>query len=227
MRPEEVFRRLREYPLEATQNWGFVIRSNHPSGPCTVTCRPHRGSEVYELVIAPGGPDWYCQFQQDQALDVLVPFGQPNGTMVVTFGMNGCSLEVREEGSGNRFYHDSDGQHLPAGHGQKFRANYGDYAGPNDEAAATFGQLAQTGRYGGNFEHTVICIKRGLGWDVFNTAVVSVTNVDDMMFSAWQVKGTVPNYLGSFPDVRSTVVREARRDLQRSPSLFPHNESPI
>lgn len=166
---------LRSQPATAIAANGYISRGDPLSAPfggqCTVACAQYRNSSIYEIAITAGGVDWFIPFQQSQALYCDVPTGQPDGTLVVTFPMNGCAIEIRKDASsyqGNRFYHDSDGAHMPplGNATQKFRKVYHDYAGVDEtthyRALRYFGEVQnalETPNVGG-YEHNIYCIKK-------------------------------------------------------------------
>lgn len=137
-----------------------------------------------------------------------MPAGQPNGTLVVTFPMNGCALEVRDVGGGiNRFYHDADGNSMPPipPGNQKFRATAVDYQGAqrivHERSLRWFDHAVQNDRLNrnlapnaGGYEHNVICVKDGANWKVYASANIRLNG------DAWQVKDNVPYSLGMFAD---------------------------
>ncbi|MEZ5669062.1 MAG: hypothetical protein R3F55_16785 [Alphaproteobacteria bacterium] len=80
-------------------------------GPCTLTeAKPSNG--VTRLAASNGGSDYLFPWVNRGVGEVNVLRAAPNGTMVVTGGMNGCSLEVRSNGPHLIFYHDADSNRL-------------------------------------------------------------------------------------------------------------------
>ncbi len=197
---------LRNQPGTAIAAWGFLVRGaalgNPLGGGCTLTCARHRESSVYQIDVVAGGPDWYIPFADGKARHCDVPRGQPSGTLVVTFPMNGCALEVHATETGNRFFHDSDGKSMVRdGLGAaKYRADYSAYAGPenttHERSLRYFGVDADGNvkENAGGYEHSVICVKVGGDWQVFSSAVMRVNQ------DAWQIKDQVPYALGRFAD---------------------------
>ncbi|MFJ4247458.1 hypothetical protein [Pseudomonas sp. NPDC089741] len=202
MKPgNEVLALLRNQPSVAISAWGFIVRGDAlrdaVGGACTLTCTRYNQSSIYRIDVVAGGPDWYIPFSQGEARYCDVPSGQPDGTLVVTYPMNGCALSVHATATGNRFFHDSDGNAmggLVVG-AQKIRVTNNDYSGPDnttqERCRRYFGPDKDNT---GGYEHTVICIKRGAYWHVYGSAIIRV-NAD-----AWQVKDRVPYALGQFDD---------------------------
>ncbi len=167
-------------------------------GACALTCNRYKLTGVYQIDVGMGVGDWYIPYAHQQARYCDVPHGEPDGTLVVTFPMNGCALEVHAGINGNRFYHDADGNSMPNNLGMpKLRVAYADYAGPDntthERALRYFGNpdLPNAGGY----EHNIICVKRGGDWEVYSSAVIRLNG------DAWQVKDRVPYQVGVFADI--------------------------
>jgi hypothetical protein len=201
---------LRANPATECANNGFICRggllSSAIGGPCTLTCQTF--STVFQIDVAAGAGDWFIPFAQGSARYCDIPRGQPNGTLVVTFPMNGCALEVHRRTTGNRFYHDSDGNSMPNNVNANFanqvhRVTANTYEGVGARAAAIFAQHNDEGGgtlIGQNFEHTLICVKNGPQWDVYQTAVVTTIETTSGDRHAFQVIAGPPIALGSFND---------------------------
>jgi hypothetical protein len=206
--PGQVLALLRTSPASTCAAWGFICRGLMLGGPigggCTLTCTISNG--VYQLNVAAGAGDWFIPFAAGAARYCDVPRGQPNGTLVVTFPMNGCALEVHSRITGNRFYHDSDGIHMPNYdrnfNTAKSRVDVNVYEGVGARAAAIFARYPNDGRavVGQNFEHTLICVMQAGRWHVYQTAVVTTINTSNGALSSWQIKEGPPVSLGSFAD---------------------------
>jgi len=192
---------LRTQPDTAIAAYGFITRgaalANPAGANCTLNCGRYRASSVYQIDVAAGGADWYIPFAQGQARYCDVPPGQANGTLVVTFPMNGCALEVRDVGGANRFYHDSDGNSLPAltVGAPKIRVTYAQYAGPDntthERSLRYFGPDKDNT---GGYEHNIFCVKVGANWQVYSSAVIRLNQ------DAFQIKDRVPFHVGTFAD---------------------------
>jgi hypothetical protein len=205
--PAQVLAALRATPRSACKAYGFTCRGAMLSttavgGPCALNCVVN--DTVYQIDVTVGAGDWFIPFAAGTALHCDVPRGQPNGTMVVTFPMNGCALAVHRRVSGNRFYHDSDGRHMPAVDPDYntlvFRANAALYEGAWARASEVFQRTERGPLAPQNFEHTLICIKQGPRWEVYQTAVVTTVNMTNGATNSWQIKDGPPVSLGSFLD---------------------------
>ena len=106
---------LRATPAVECARSGFICRgallNSALGGPCSLSCQTFSG--VYQIDVAAGAGDWFIPFASGAARYCDIPRGQPDGTLVVTYPMNGCALEVHRRTTGNRFYHDSDGRSMP------------------------------------------------------------------------------------------------------------------
>ncbi len=209
---------LRTAPNTVCAAWGLICRGSPLSaaigGGCNLDCEAVEG--VYQLSVSIGAGDWFIPFAQGTAHYCDVPSGQPNGTLIVTFPMNGCALEVHPTATGNRFYHDSDGCHMPVLTSiAKFRSVYNQYSGNNNRPAeiferkygaegtfvlATDGTRSPSTLISGGFEHTLICVKNGANWEVYQTAVCNTINTDTGVRTYWQIKNGSPLNLGVFSD---------------------------
>lgn len=87
-------------------------------GPCTI-----QGTDlsdgVFRLQSVPteySNSDYFYPWIQTGVGSVRVPKNVPDGTIVMTGGLNGCTLVVSQEGNHYNFYHDADSKYLtPAG----------------------------------------------------------------------------------------------------------------
>lgn len=178
-----VLRLLRTMPRNVCASKAFICRAADGSlsaplgGPCRLTCEVENGAYRIE-VAGGGGMDFFIPYAMGAARYCDVPRGVPDGTLVVTFPMNGCALEVQAKGRVNRFFHDADGNSMPAGdRNAKCRIDADAYEGAGAKAATTFTAFPSAmdtddGIVGKNFEHTIICVKKGDVWSVYQTAVV-------------------------------------------------------
>ncbi len=180
-----MLRLLRTMPRDVCASKGFVCRSSDGSlgkqlgGPCSLACEAEDGAYRIE-VVAGRGMDFFIPYASGAARYCDVPRGPgvPDGTLVVTFPMNGCALEVQANGRMNRFFHDADGMCMPGGdRSAKCRIEADAYEGAGAVAAARFSALPNAmdimdGIVGKNFEHTIICVKKAGLWNVYQTAVV-------------------------------------------------------
>lgn len=70
-------------------------RARHPCDPGAKHRDAHIGlSSIYQINVTAGGTDFYIPYRHGNALYCDVPRGRNNGTLVVTFPMNGCALDI-------------------------------------------------------------------------------------------------------------------------------------
>ena len=211
---------LRMRPSDAVRTTGFMIQINHTehtqSGRCNVDCIPMSNSNrlvTLDIHLTDSGKDWYCGYERGGMKAVLVPFGQPDGSLILTYPMNGCTLEVRREKEGNRIYHDCNGNRItPSLDGTKaLRVTADHYMDCHDR---NFYRIARVSLrialirgykgYGFNFGHTIICVKQGGYWNVYNNAISHAYEIEpgadkrkNHMY--YQAKDYMKYELGSFP----------------------------
>lgn len=210
---------LRSKPKTAISAWGFISRgdclSDQVGGNAALRCVRYGQTSIYQIQVARGGTDYYIPYRSGEARYCDVPRGRPDGTLVVTFPMNGCALEVHRRPNGDlRFFHDADGKSMAplpmGGHRVRvFRATYGDMSGASEPAIAAFQREQSRAEskglhFMGNFEHNIYCIKISGKWQVYASACVLSRMVTDLLEErandAWQIKNDVPYFLGEFDD---------------------------
>ena len=101
-------------------------------GRCTISFSKVETSRVVRLKAEANnaGSDYYFPWLPKGVGYVDVPLGLPNGTIVVTGGMNGCGLSVKREPNALKFMHDADCKYLkPIEHGLLCRVDTSMYNG--------------------------------------------------------------------------------------------------
>lgn len=199
---------LRTMPQEVCASRGFICRGDvltgNLGGSCGLSCNFANGA--YQIDVTAGGTDYFIPFQQGAASYCDVPRGVRDGTLVVTFPMNGCALEVCDNGDGkNRFFHDSDGRSMPGQRRAKCRIDADMYEGPGSPARSRYASLinpyAESGFVGGGYEHTLVCVKKGRLWNVYQTATVTLMDAGNAALKRYvKVTGGTPVHLGVFED---------------------------
>jgi hypothetical protein len=74
------------------------------------SAKPENG--VTRLGLEAGGNDYFFPWVNRGVGEVAVPINAPNGTIVVTGGMNGCAFQANRSGTNIIFYHDADNRYL-------------------------------------------------------------------------------------------------------------------
>ena len=83
-------------------------------GPCVIDAKEVQAG-FYDLKAVPTGytgSDYFYPWLRTGVGFVKVPKNGPDGTIVMTGGVNGCSIVVNELGSDFYFYHDGDSKFL-------------------------------------------------------------------------------------------------------------------
>lgn len=238
-----VLAELRSNPEKIFKNFGFIVKRDQKivlptenstidinissddqvGGRCKIECVYI--DDVYQLSVKLGDSynDWYIPYRSNQSLHCDVPKGLPNGTLIVTFPMNGCALEVHSSISTNRFYHDHDGKFMPEtdpySWKPKFRVESAVYEGKNSPLFTHFVKKSSAtsmtkfeendkntedesnaNRWAAlSMEHSIIIIKRGEYWFVYQTAVYGSTNKFLEKNKYKKIPGP-PIFLGQFLD---------------------------
>ena len=82
-------------------------------GRCTIDARaPAPGFFDLSATQAGAGGDYFYPWVRQGVGWVRVPKAAPDGTIVMTGGVNGCSIVVTQDGSDFVFYHDGDSRYL-------------------------------------------------------------------------------------------------------------------
>ena len=209
---------LRLRPSDAVRTTGFIVKTSDEeyfqSGRCNVTGMPFFDNDRIVMLyvhLTDKGRDWYCGYKKNNVNSLFVPFGQPDGTLILTFPMNGCALEVRREEEGNRIYHDHDGTCMPqSASGTKVlrlaACHYMDWHGRHIGRTERIAIRTVLARFGGfNFQHTIICVKQGHYWKVYNSAFsyfykANPYTLEKISEDYYQAKDYIQYELGCFPD---------------------------
>lgn len=186
---------MRAEPSIAFEKFGFFVGSDvytHTTlgGPCAIACDPANGA-VYKLTAKQGHGDYFFPYVHVTSGGVgvcIVPAGQPNGTMVMTGGMNGCALQVNRSGTDFYFYHDANGQSMVGKltPGEVVcRVEYKSYAGPmniGENLSIDYNRSSQTspkgwltGHSGMVHEYFLITVRSGGKWCVYCSALLRTT----------------------------------------------------
>lgn len=112
---------LKSDPMSATQRCTFrtgpaagSFALSNEGGLCKITCTK-LADDIFDLKATAGaGTDYFYPWLQRGYGWVKVPKDAPNGTVVMTGGVNGCTLIVSESAGFYYFYHDGDSCNLPA-----------------------------------------------------------------------------------------------------------------
>lgn len=191
---------LRADPDAAMAKYGFVVdsavyTSGTIGGACLLGCES-AGGNIYRLTAKQGQGDWLFPYinTSDGGVGVcVVPAGQVDGTLVVTGGMNGCSLQVNKSGDDFYFYHDNNGRSMKGKltPGEVVcRVDYKDYAGPLEIGKKLVDQYL-TERVGAGYEYYCITAHHGGRWKVYVSSLIRITTVSAPTFFRPNVTSTV------------------------------------
>lgn len=174
---------LRESPKSICDEYGFIVQNNLFKSDEGYECElalSYLEKNVYQLEpLEPkeGTRDWFFPYRPKVGY-CQVPIGQPEGTICLTGGMNGCTLEVYKQEESFIFYHDTNGCNLHKSGsllpGERVcHVPYKSYAGPLEIGRKQAEELtAQSkGVIKVYFEHTLICVKVSDHWNVYVTGV--------------------------------------------------------
>lgn len=251
-----VLAELRSTPEKTFKNFGFIVKRNSTvvlptaknthnvnisanlniGGRCKIECTYL--NDIYKLEVKLGESynDWYIPFEQKKALYCDVPKGMPNGTLIVTAPMNGCALEVHSSMHSNRFWHDSNGEFMPEIDQclwrPKFRVDADIYEGKNAplqtlaEKNTLYDVDGQDIYTTAGFEHSIIAVKRGAYWFIYQTAVYTSRNNLHYGFKYQKVPGP-PIFLGQFLDDEPFAqITRPRQDSELfAPATRPRQDS--
>jgi len=196
-----VLDRLRLDPSTTIREHGFLTEvpqgTNGKGGRCTLSVESLKSAgtdKVYKITAKddPGGRDYYFPYVGGAKTDfgqyvgdVIVSNGEPDGTLVVTGGMNGCSLQVDGIGEAYCFKHIMDGK-VPVNKDTICRVDYRDYGGPASRKKALgvidiFAEskammLLRDKEHISNGQHSLICIKKQSRWYVYDSIIYTLVN---------------------------------------------------
>jgi hypothetical protein len=186
--PEALLSLLRTNPEAFFGSHALIVRGGSATSDCSVSPVSTGNKSVLQLNVTAAGIDWYIPYKNFDAGSIEVPKGQDTGTLVVTCSMNGCALSVHGTATGNRFFHDADGKHMPDPLPEgveplpKFRRTDADFSGSDSTDLSAFivkaKQAAEEGAKDINkfvktwFEHTVVSVKTDAGWSVYRCTVL-------------------------------------------------------
>jgi hypothetical protein len=174
---------LRTDPESALGKYGFLVdnevyTAGTIGGACSLGCTP-LGGNIYRLTAKAGAGDFFYPYIYTSGGGVgecAVPVGQADGTIVVTGGMNGCSLQVNRHGGVFNFYHDNNGNSLT---GKVIpgnivaRVDYKDYAGALELGSKLAAQMSHGAASSQTaFETYCITVRHGGRWRIYVSALL-------------------------------------------------------
>ncbi len=145
-------------------------------GPCRLDCEP-LAARLFSLQVRPGQGDYvfpYASMQDGGVGTCAVPIAAPDGTIVVTGGMNGCALHVSRTATHLHFFHELNGRAMngklvPGAVVSQVMAPQ--YMGVDDQARTLVARYAASGTMAMPVYH-LLTIRRGAVWKIFASAVM-------------------------------------------------------
>jgi hypothetical protein len=206
---------LRTNPNKAISKYGFMVKSPEDKGPEGGPCAIRSTlidtkNNIYKLEIINGDRDYYYPYQNGTGADqgvghCSVPIGAcQNGTIVLTGGMNGCSLEVYKNGENFDFYHNLNDKYLDRRNPQGTRVchvPFKSYAGILSLGEILCAEIKTT-KIQATYEHTIITVLVDDKWHVLGSAIIhTFDRIKGVKLSYEKFFPTPCNLLTSFEDV--------------------------
>lgn len=171
--------RLRLSPDDVFRSDDFIVETGPGTGgACLLTCETVAPA-IHRLRVGAGQGDWmfpYVTTQQGGVGTCAVPAGAPNGTIVVTGGMNGCALHVSQSNGMLHFFHDLNSRSM----GGKLvpgelvsQVGYTQYAGSEGAGDGLVARYAASGGAAMPI-HYLLTIRVGTVWKVYSSSVLEV-----------------------------------------------------
>jgi hypothetical protein len=199
--------KLRTNPDVTITECGFIVdnklyTSNDQGGVCVLKgTLIDKTNKIFQLEPTSGMGDFFYPYRQ-QVGSCSVPIGRSDGAIVLTGGMNGCSLAVYKNGGNFDFYHDTNDTYLasrnPAGTKVCFVPN-SSYAGPLEVGRKKATDLTNE-KQKVYFQHTLITVHLADKWQVFVSGVLSFYDTKGKIFKYEKFVPTVSNLITSFED---------------------------
>ncbi|MBB5017821.1 hypothetical protein HNQ59_001091 [Chitinivorax tropicus] len=126
---------------------------------------------VNRISLKAGGTDYYFPWVNRGIGECVVPANAPNGTIVVTGGMNGCAFHVTQSGNNLIFYHDADSCKLGV-----LKAPVGDQlcrVEPDLYMKIPYGEtLVMEAKDGSAYLYQMMCVKHADRWKLFYSGII-------------------------------------------------------
>jgi hypothetical protein len=160
-------------------------------------------NNIYQLEIIEGNQDYFYPVHHKVG-SCSAPIGTcQNGTIILTGGMNGCSLQVYKNGDPFNFYHDYNGEHLADLNPQGTPVcaiHSRDYAGLisfGEKQAKELIKLNQMAIY----EHSLITVRINGKWGIYVSGVITTRSYENNAKNKYQkFTPTLSNLIASFDD---------------------------
>jgi hypothetical protein len=152
---------------------------------------------VTRLTIASGGTDFFFPWVNRGVGEVSVPINQPDGTIVVTGGMNGCSFQANRYGTNIIFYHDADSNRL--GILKQPQGNQLCRIEPSLYQKIPYGETLMLSIGGGcAYLYQMICVRHSGKWKVMYSGIIIGSGIKMPILRSFTPG--VSQFLASFED---------------------------
>jgi hypothetical protein len=176
---------------------GTVYAGDTIGGPCRILCN-EIGSKVFRLTAESGDGDWFFPYVWTTEGGVgtcEVPAGQPDGTIIATGAMNGCTLQVNRSHGDLFFYHDTNSVSMSgklAPGEVAALVEPAQYAGVEDmgySLAADYSRRNSTSA--AIFEHHLVTVRAGDVWKIYCSSVLRIQSSDkSLRYQSFKPKPT-------------------------------------
>jgi hypothetical protein len=181
---------LRADPDKASEKYDFFVdfrgftntaipgeKNCQRGGACTLT-QTGTTNGVTRLKMNDGGTDYAFPWVNRGVGEVRVPKLAPDGTVVVTGGMNGCALVVTDDGDHYNFYHDADSCQL--GTLKAAEGNEVCKIGTKTYMPMSMGEkiIGRTIGDGSAYLHQMLTVRHRGGWRVYSFGIIIGPGID-------------------------------------------------
>lgn len=177
------------YRTGPAKTWPLAQGTLVAGGPCMVGGKEAQAG-VYDLSAHPQSPiavtDYFYPWLRTGVGWVAVPKTAPEGTIVMTGGLNGCTLVITENGGNLNFYHDGDSKYLKPGMAvgtEKARITP-DMYDPSGFAITMFSNALRDAALAGvkpegdvSYGHFVVAVKKNGKFGFYGTGVMSLNGL--------------------------------------------------
>ena len=142
--------------------------------------------DTFWQAIGTTANDYFYPWMRTGVGWVVVPKTVPNGTIVMTGGVNGCTIVVSENGANYYFYHDGDSRYLTA---PMINGNVVATVRPKDYDPCDFGRSAFTGKLQASaqsgvqpmgdvsYGHFVVAVKKDNRFGLYMSGMISLNGL--------------------------------------------------
>lgn len=164
-------------------------------GPVTLVESAKKENGVARLSLKAGGTDYFFPWVNRGVGEVALPANPPNGTIVVTGGMNGCAFQCNRNGTEVIFYHDADNRYL--GQLKQPEGNELCRVEPSLYQKIPYGQTLMESTGGGSvYLYQMLCVRHSGKWKLVYSGILLGPGINMPILRAFTPG--VSNFLASF-----------------------------